>query len=77
MGGMVVALFWLLATGRLSTRNVLDEWRAESRTKDEQLAEKDRQLAEKDRQLAHLAEVGRTVDAIMRSLKAGPPAGGA
>lgn len=38
-----------------------DEWRAESRIKDAQ-------IAEKDQQLRHMGEVGRTVDAIMRSL---------
>ena len=75
--GLVVALFWLLATGRLATRRELDkaehdrdEWRTESRIKDQQ-------MQVKDEQLAHLAEVGKTVDAIMRALKSGPPRGGA
>lgn len=73
IGGIVVALFWLLATGRLATRNTIDdarhdrdEWRTEARIKDQE-------IAEKNRQLAHLAEVGRTVDAVLRALKSGPP----
>lgn len=72
--GLVVALFWMLSSGRLTTRNVADdirhdrdEWRTESRIRDQE-------LAEKNRQLDHLAEVGRTVDAIMRALRSGPPA---
>ena len=38
-----------------------NEWRTESRIKDQQ-------LLEKDIQLRHMAEVGKTVDAIMRSI---------
>ena len=75
--GLVVALFWLLATGRLVTRRELDqathdrdEWRTESRIKDQE-------IQAKNDQLAHLAEVGRTVDAVLRALKSGPPQGGA
>lgn len=82
--GLVVALFWLLSSGRLTTRNVVDriehdrdEWRTESRIKDQQIQEQAEQIKTKDTQLAHLAEVGRTVDAIMRALKSGPPSGGA
>lgn len=39
-----------------------DEWRAEGRIKDAQ-------LAEKDQQLAHMAEVGQLVRDIMRALQ--------
>lgn len=39
-----------------------DEWRAESRVKDAQ-------LAEKDEQLRHMSEVGRTVEAVLGALK--------
>lgn len=42
-----------------------DEWRAESRLKD-------KQLAEKDKQLGHLAPVGETVNAVMRAIQRGP-----
>lgn len=75
--GLVVALFWLLATGRLATRRELDkaehdrdEWRTESRIKDQQ-------IQAKDEQLVHLAEVGKMVDAIMRALRNGATGGGA
>lgn len=66
---LVVILGWAIATGRLVTRREhdqaihdRDEWRAESRLKDQQ-------LAEKDQQLAHLAEVGRTVEQFTRGLQ--------
>lgn len=39
-----------------------DEWRTESRLKDQQ-------IAEKDVQLGHLAEVGRTVEQLVRGLQ--------
>lgn len=75
IGGILIVLFWLLATGRIATRNTVDdarhdrdEWRTEARIKDQE-------IAEKNRQLAHLAEVGRTVDAVLRALKSGPPTG--
>jgi hypothetical protein len=71
--GVVLLVFWLVWSGRLVTKRELDkaehdrdEWRTESRIKDQQ-------MQVKDDQLAHLAEVGRTVDAIMRALKSGPP----
>ena len=58
----------MMMRGRLYSRQAMedvihdrDEWRAESRIKDAQ-------LAEKDRQLGHMAEVGKTVDAIMRAM---------
>lgn len=38
-----------------------DEWRAESRIKDAQ-------IAEKDRQLGHLAEVGETQKAVLHAV---------
>lgn len=77
VAGLLVVLFWLIATGRLVTRRELekaehdrDEWRTESRIKDQQ-------IQVKDDQLDHLAEVGRTVDAVLRALKSGPPGGAA
>lgn len=65
-----VLLFGLgLATGRIFTRRQYDEiahdrdeWRSESRIKDAQ-------IAEKDTQLAHLKEVGRTVEQLVRGLQ--------
>lgn len=75
--GIVLLVFWLLWSGRLVTKRELDniahdrdEWRAESRIKDQQL-----QI--KDDQLDHLAEVGRTVDSILRAIKRGTDQGGA
>lgn len=70
-------LFVLLVfTGRLVPRKTYDdkaheaeEWRAEGRIKDQQIAVKDEQIAEKDAQLRHLGEVGRTVEAIMRAIQ--------
>lgn len=61
----------LVLTGRLIPRKTYDdkvheanEWRAESRLKDAQIAEKDEQLRE-------LANVGRTVSAVMRAIQRG------
>lgn len=72
--GVVIIVGWMVATGRLVTRREhadaihdRDEWRAECRIKDQQ-------IAEKDAQLRHMAEVGRTVDAIMRSIQRGSAA---
>ena len=78
--GIVLLVFWLLWSGRLVTKRELDgvehdrnEWRTESRIKDQQIQDQADQITTKDAQLAHLAEVGRTVEAIMRALKSGPP----
>lgn len=71
--GLVVLFGVLLALGRIFTRGQVtsmiddvrhdrDEWRAESRLKDAQ-------IAEKDRQLEHMGEVGRLVKDIMHSLQ--------
>lgn len=67
--GMLVLLWWMLATGHLFTKRQFDdkaheadEWHAESRIKDQQ-------IQEKDDQLRHLAEVGRTVAAIMTAVQ--------
>ena len=68
-GWALVALFvWLIYSGRLTPKSTLDrseheanEWRTESRIKDQQ-------LLEKDIQLRHMEEVGRLVDRIMRSI---------
>ena len=69
--GVVLLVFWLLWSGRLVTKRELDniahdrdEWRTESRIKDQQ-------IQVKDEQLSHLAEVGRTVDSIVRAIKRG------
>lgn len=66
--GVVLLVGWLIMTDRLVTRRRLEdqqhetnEWRTESRIKDQQ-------IAVKDEQLQHLAEVGRTIDMIMRAL---------
>ena len=66
---VVVLVGWLVVTGKLVPRRTYedvlhdrDEWRAEGRIKDAE-------LAEKDKQLAHLAEVGHTVEAIMRAVQ--------
>lgn len=66
----LVILFGLaLGTGRLFTRRQYDEaihdrdeWRTESRLKDAQ-------IAEKDVQLRHMAEVGNTVEQLVRGLQ--------
>lgn len=65
---VVLLVGWLVFTGRLVPRRTHEdvlheaqEWRTESRIKDQQ-------IQEKDEQLRHLAEVGRTVDAIMRAI---------
>jgi hypothetical protein len=70
-----VYFFVLLMRGRLMVRReherALDaetheknEWRAESRIKDQQ-------IAEKDEQLRHLAEVGRVMNAVLRAIQHG------
>lgn len=46
-----------------------NEWRAEGRIKDAQLAEKDKQLAEKDKQLTYMREVGETSKATLSALQ--------
>ena len=71
-GGWALAglAVWSIITGKLVPRSTLEdvthdrnEWRTESRIKDQQ-------IAEKDTQLDHMAEVGTTVNTIMRSLGA-------
>lgn len=65
----------LVYRGNLVPRRTYDdkvheanEWRTESRIKDQQMVKKDEQIAEKDKQLRHLSQVGLTVDAIMRAV---------
>jgi hypothetical protein len=60
---------WFVLTGRLVPgrfhREVVhdrNEWRAESRIKDAQ-------IAEKDTQLRHMAEVGKTSEAVLLKLR--------
>lgn len=60
---------WFVLTGRLVPgrfhREVIhdrNEWRAESRIKDAQ-------IAEKDTQLRHMAEVGKTSEAVLLKLR--------
>lgn len=64
-----------MVRGSLVPRSTLEdsihetnEWRAESRIKDTQIALKDEQLATKDKQLDHLAEVGETQKALLHAL---------
>lgn len=71
-GWALVAVFVILVfRGSLVPRRTYDdmvhdrdEWRTESRVKDQQ-------IQVKDEQLGHLGEVGRTVDHIMRALPHG------
>lgn len=74
--GVCVLFTWLILSGRLVPRRTYDdavheknEWKAESRIKDAQMAKRDEQLGEKDRQLAHLGEVGRTVEALASAIQ--------
>ena len=67
--GLVVLFALALGRGWIVTARELaqathdrDEWRAESRIKDAQ-------IAERDVQLAHLAEVGHAVNAVMRAIQ--------
>lgn len=67
-GWALVALFVItIIRGGLVPRRTYDdkiheaqEWRTESRLKDQQ-------IAEKDAQLGHLAEVGRTIEKVFRT----------
>lgn len=67
--GVVVLMAWLVITGKLVPRNIYLDKVRESEEKGRALATKDEQLAEKDIQLTELAEVGRTVDAVMRAVQ--------
>lgn len=67
--GAAVLIVIGFATGRIFTRRQYDEvihdrdeWRTESRIKDQQ-------IAEKDTQLRHLVEVGKTVEQLVRGLQ--------
>ena len=71
MGVVAVVLLvgWLMWTGRLVTRREVervehdrDEWRAESRIRDTE-------VAEKNKQLEHVAEVGITMKAVLGALQ--------
>lgn len=75
--GWLVSFVYTIALirGQLLPRRTLDdqihdtnEWRAESRIKDQQIAEKDEQLRE-------LKKVGETVNAVMRAIQRGPKGG--
>lgn len=75
--GLVLLIWWFLATGRFITRREADgiihdrdEWRAEARLRDAELVVKNEQIAEKDRQLAHLSEVGHAVESVMTAIQA-------
>lgn len=68
--GVILLVGFLVVTGRLVPRRTYEdqvheanEWRAESRIKDQQ-------IAEKDTQLRHMGEVGRTVEQIMGAISA-------
>lgn len=77
-GWLLVCFFvWLMFTGRIKPKADIDradheanEWRTESRIKDQQ-------LLEKDIQLRHLEEVGRSMEQVLRALshvlEEGPP----
>ena len=74
IAGLLVLAFVLLSRGVLVTRREVerlehdrDEWRAESRIKDQQ-------IAEKDAQLRHMGEVGRQVKRVMAALQQLPHA---
>lgn len=76
--GLVVLLGVALARGWIVTAREhatvihdRDEWRTESRIKDQQLHVRDEEISEKNEQLRHLGEVGRTVHAIMQALQRG------
>lgn len=63
-----IVVVWAIISGRLVPRRTFDdqvheanEWRTESRLKDQQ-------IAEKDTQLRSLAEVARTVDRVLHAL---------
>ena len=66
---VVLIVGWLMWTGRLVTRREVervehdrDEWRAESRIRDAE-------VAEKNKQLEHVAEVGITMKAVLGALQ--------
>lgn len=67
--GVVLLMGLLVIRGLLVPRNIYLDKVREGEEKDRQLRAKDEQLAEKDKQLGHLAEVGRTVDAVMRAVQ--------
>ena len=74
--GLVVLVGIGFGTGRLFTKRQYDdvihdrnEWRAESRIKDSQ-------ITEKDRQLSHMAEVGKTVEALLAAYQKARRQGG-
>jgi hypothetical protein len=46
-----------------------NEWRTESRIKDQQIHVKDEQLRERDKQIQVLASVGRSVEAVMSAVQ--------
>ena len=74
--GWALAAFgmWLVFSGKLVPRSThddvihdRDEWRAESRIKDAQIAEKDQQL----RQLAEVGELQKSVLLAVRNAQSG------
>lgn len=76
-GGWLLVAIYVVAMlrGRIVPRSTLEdaihdrnEWQAESRIKDTQIALKDEQIATKDKQLDHLAEVGETQKALLNAL---------
>lgn len=67
--GIVLIVGWLVWTGRLVPAREVeriehdrDEWRAESRIRDAE-------IAEKNKQLEHVAEVGTTMKAVLGALQ--------
>ena len=72
--GVVLLTGWLVWSGRLVPRREVervehdrDEWRAESRIKDSQ-------IAEKDAQLKHMGEVGRQMRRVLTAVQQLPHA---
>lgn len=82
-GGLVALFVILVAVGRLVPRRTYDdkvheanEWRTESRIKDEQIAKKDEQIAEQNKQLGHLEQVGHIVAQLVHGIEAQARKGG-
>lgn len=70
--GLGLLLVYMIATGKLVTAREhstvihdRDEWRTESRIKDQQIAEQAVQLRE-------LSEVGHTLQAVLNAIQRGP-----
>lgn len=72
--GVIVILGWMLASGRLYTRRQYDEaihdrdeWRTESRIKDQQIAEKDTQIRHMSDGFGLLGSVTTAIQSLANS----------